>query len=73
MLKNIFIDNIATLVKLITVCFDKKSASVGIIGSADGPTAIFISPKSSWWYVPGIIILAFIIILLLTLLLKKKK
>ncbi len=38
--------------------------SVGIIGGADGPTAIFVTGPSLWWLIPAaaVVILAIVLI-----------
>jgi len=38
--------------------------SVGIIGGADGPTAVFVTGPSLWWAVPAaaVVILAIVLI-----------
>ncbi len=38
--------------------------SVGIIGGADGPTAVFVSGLSLWWLVPAAVAVILAIVLL---------
>lgn len=38
--------------------------SVGIIGGADGPTAVFVSGYSLWWIIPAAAVVILIIVLI---------
>lgn len=38
--------------------------SVGIIGGADGPTAVFVSGPSLWWLIPAAAVVVLIIALI---------
>lgn len=51
------------VVLLFTGC-SKKPASIGIIGGADGPTAILITGSKTWFFICSIIALIFIIVLI---------
>lgn len=43
-----------------------SAASVGIIGGADGPTAIFVASSPDWWkYAVGAAVIALIIFLMI--------
>ena len=46
-----------------------ESASIGIIGGADGPTTIFVTSQINWPYVCGLIG----VIIVIALVIKKKK
>lgn len=54
---------------------NKESTSIGIIGGADGPTAIFITSKINWLAVFGFvgIIIAAVLVVLIIYRNKKKK
>ena len=42
-----------------------ESASVGIVGGADGPTAVFVTSKINWtyaWWVIGAIVVTILVI-----------
>ena len=54
---------------------NNKAASIGIIGGADGPTAIFVTSKINWPSVYGLIgvIIVTILVALIIYLKKKKK
>ena len=48
-----------------------SAASIGIIGGADGPTAIFVSYPDDWWkYALGA---AAVVVAVITLILRKKR
>jgi len=53
----------------------KETTSVGIIGGADGPTAVFVASKINWLYVCGLIgiIVATILVALIICCNRKKK
>lgn len=55
---------------MIKALFGTEAASIGIIGGADGPTAIFVSGGSSW-LVPALCLAALLAILVI-LLVKRK-
>ena len=50
-----------------------ESASVGIIGGADGPTAIFVTSNINWLYVCGFIGIIVVAILVALFIYRKKK
>ena len=50
-----------------------ESASVGIIGDADGPTAIFVTSNINWLYVCGFIGIIVVAILVALFIYRKKK
>ena len=50
-----------------------ESASVGIIGGADGPTAIFVTSNINWLYVCGFIGIVVAILVALFIYRNKKK
>ena len=48
------------------------AASIGIIGGADGPTAIFVT--GNWWTLPlGLAVIAAAVVLVVVLLKKRRK
>ena len=51
----------------------KKAASIGIIGGADGPTAIFVTSKINWPYVCGLIFVPVAVILIALIYRNQKK
>ena len=51
----------------------KESASVGVIGGADGPTAIFVASNINWWVVCGLVALVAVIVLVLLAIYRNKK
>lgn len=63
---------------IIALCFvgcNNEASSIGIIGGADGPTAIFVTSKIHWPSVYGLIaaIIVAILIAVIIYLSKKKK
>ena len=50
-----------------------ESASVGIIGGADGPTAIFVTSNINWLYVCGFIGIIVVAILVALFIYRNKK
>jgi Na+-transporting methylmalonyl-CoA/oxaloacetate decarboxylase beta subunit len=58
---------------LLTAYFDKDAASIGIIGGADGPTAIYVTSNINWRSILGITTIGFIIIVGSILWTRKKK
>ncbi|MBE6597959.1 MAG: sodium ion-translocating decarboxylase subunit beta [Ruminococcaceae bacterium] len=52
--------------------FEVNDASVGIIGGADGPTAIFVAGPDPLWYV-GVGIVAVAVAVGIVILVKKRK
>lgn len=58
--------NIAVLTKAILKVNDNKVASVSIIGSADGPTTIFLVGKLGRISFPFIIIIGIILMIIIT-------
>ena len=64
------------LTLLFTLCLGgcgKESASIGIIGGADGPTVISVASDMSWLGICGLIIAAVIIALIIYRNKKKKQ
>lgn len=52
---------------------DKEAASIGIIGGADGPTAIFVTSNINWLAVCGLTALIVVLIIILIIIYRKKK
>ena len=50
----------------------KEAASIGIIGGADGPTAIFVTSNVNWLNI-GIFLAAVIVAILVVVMIRKKK
>ncbi len=55
MKKALIIGSIGALVTLLTACFDKDAASIGIIGGSDGPTSIYIKSNINRGSILGIV------------------
>lgn len=55
---------------LLTGCTEK--VSVGVIGGADGPTAVFVSAAPFWW-VPFVLIAAAVAAVVIMLVRRRKK
>ena len=55
------------------VACGKEAASIGIIGGADGPTAVFITSDPNWLHIYGLIGLIALIILVAFIIYRKKK
>ena len=70
-MKNILISLTIILSVLLVGCHE--SSSIGIIGGADGPTAILVTTDFNWWRIAGIIIAIAVVIVGVVLLFKKKK
>ena len=58
---------------LLMGCSVREAASIGIIGGADGPTAIYVTSKINWWSIFGTTIIIFSIIVGIMLSIKKRK
>ena len=52
---------------------NSESASIGIIGGADGPTAIFVTSNINWLYACGFICIIVIAILVALFIYRNKK
>ncbi len=52
---------------------NNKAASIGIIGGADGPTAIFVTSKINWPSVCGLICVMIVTILVAVIIYLNKK
>ena len=52
---------------------NNEAASIGIIGGADGPTAIFVTSKINWLSVYGLIGVVIVTILVALIIYLKKK
>ena len=50
----------------------KEAASIGIIGGADGPTAIFVTSNTNWLSILGVIVVAILVAVLIYRNKKKK-
>lgn len=50
-----------------------QASSVGIIGGADGPTAIFVTSEINWLYVYGLIGVVVVTVLAVLIIHRKKK
>ena len=50
-----------------------ESASIGIIGGADGPTAIFVTSNINWMYVCGFVVIIVVAILVALFIYRNKK
>ena len=66
----IFIYHISFLQQIAHVFFNREAVSIGIIGGADGPTAIYIASQINWL---PIIVFSIEIVLGLYLLLTRSK
>lgn len=64
---------LAVLTVFLSGCRDSDAAAVGIIGGADGPTAIYIATKNSWWDIVVPIVVVILIIIGLIIYFKKRK
>ena len=71
-MKKIIVCLCALLSLVFTGC-SNESDSIGIIGGADGPTAIFVSSSFNWWsiIIGAVIIIAIIVAIILYL--KRRK
>lgn len=58
---------------MLTGCRNKQAASIGIIGGADGPTAIFVAEKTINYYSMAIGIVIVLIALLVLLIIRKRR
>ena len=58
---------------LCLVSCSKEAASIGIIGGADGPTAIFVTSTSSWMNICGFIGAIVVTILAVLIICRNKK
>ena len=52
---------------------NNESTSIGIIGGADGPTALFVAPQINWPSIFGLIGVIIVIMIALFVYLNKKK
>ena len=50
-----------------------EAANIGIIGGADGPTAVFVSPDINWMHICGLVGLIIAVVLAVLIYRKKKK
>ena len=50
-----------------------EAANIGIIGGADGPTAVFVSSGANWMSIVGVIGIIIVIILVAFIMYRKKK
>lgn len=58
------------VLSLLCGCTANKSASVGIIGGADGPTAVFVTGTLGSWVIPLLVV---ILLLLVAIFLYRKR
>ena len=61
-------ENIFTLVLTFALCLGgcgNEAASIGIIGGADGPTAIFVTSGTNWQSILGVIVVAILVVVLI--------
>ena len=58
---------VAVLIVLILslVGCGNEAASIGIIGGADGPTAIFVTSNTNWLSVLGVMVVAVLVVVLI--------
>lgn len=65
---------LSVLLSLVFTGCSNEDASIGIIGGADGPTAIFVSSSVNWWsiIIEAVIIIAVIVAVILYIKRRKK-
>lgn len=64
---------LSSMMMLLTGCANKEAASIGVIGGADGPTAIFVTSKINWFaMVSGIAAIIIIIVAIIYFFRRKK-
>lgn len=51
----------------------KEAASIGVIGGADGPTAVFVTSRIDWPYVCGLVGAIAVVIVIVMIYRNKKK
>ena len=58
---------VAVLIVLILslVGCGNEAASIGIIGGADGPTAVFVTSNTNWLSILGVIVVAILVVVLI--------
>lgn len=64
---------VLTIVTMLAGCGNQDEASVGIIGGADGPTAIFVAGKPSWLGIILGIVIGLLVVAMIIHHIKKKK
>jgi len=58
---------------LLTGCSNKNSADIGIIGGADGPTAVFVTSSINWFDITLIGIVVVVAVILIIYFIKRRK
>lgn len=65
---------LASLCLILTGCNKSENDSaIGIIGGADGPTAIYVATNNNWWEIVVPIVVVILIIIGLIIYFKKRK
>ena len=64
-MKNLLIVAVLLLLILSLVGCANEAASIGIIGGADGPTAIFVTSGTNWLSILGVIVVAILVVVLI--------
>lgn len=64
---------LASVVLLLTGCFGENAGSFGVIGGADGPTAIFTAQGAGWPTVVLIMVALVVVVLAVFWLVNRKK
>ena len=64
-MKNLLIVAVLIVLLLSLVGCGNEAASIGIIGGADGPTAIFVTSGVNWLCIIGVIVVAIFVAVLI--------
>ena len=64
-MKHVLIVAVLLVLALSLVGCGNEAASIGIIGGADGPTAIFVTSNTNWLSVLGVIVVAILVVVLI--------
>ena len=64
-MKHVLIVAVLIVLILSLVGCGNEAASIGIIGGADGPTAIFVTSNTNWLSVLGVMVVAVLVVVLI--------